>query len=56
MNQIWLCNLNFFYVLNSDLWDIIYNINVITVELIKNLLRYAIPRIPANFFNLKPVR
>ena len=26
-----------------------YNINVITVELINNLLRYASPRTPVNF-------
>ena len=44
-----MCNLNFFNVLISDLLDIIYNIDVITVELINNLLRYASPRIPANF-------
>jgi len=41
--------LSLFYVLNSDLLDIIYNIDVITVELINNLLRYASPRIPAKF-------
>ena len=41
--------MNFLYVLISDLLDIIYNINVITVELINNLLRYASPRTPANF-------
>jgi len=41
--------LNFFYVFINDLLDIIYNISVITVELINNLLRYASPRIPAKF-------
>ena len=49
LNQIRLCNLNFFYVLISNLLDIIYTINVITVELINNLFRYASPRIPAKF-------